>query len=95
MVRVYLFFPLHTLLICRYMHLSCVPAEMKTARVIPLFENTSKTDPDIYCPVFILNIISNILEGITYNQTDSYIKSDFFYSFQYGFRRVFSTNIPD
>ena len=38
--------------------LGCVPDEMKTARVIPLYKKKSKTDPGNYRPVSILTIVS-------------------------------------
>ena len=66
---------------------------MKTARVIPLYKKKSKTDPGNYRPVSILTIVSKILERVTYNQIESYMKSEnLFYSFQSGFRSSFSTD---
>ena len=57
------------------LRLGCVPDEMKTARVIPLYKKKSKTDPGNYRPVSILTIVSKILERVTYNQIESYMKS--------------------
>ena len=75
------------------LRLGCVPDEMKTARVIPLYKKKSKTDPGNYRPVSILTIVSKILERVTYNQIESYMKSEnLFYSFQSGFRSSFSTD---
>ena len=73
--------------------LGCVPDEMKTARVIPLYKKKSKTDPGNYRPVSILTSVSKILERVTYNQIESYMKSEnLIYSFQSGFRSSFSTD---
>ena len=75
------------------LRLGCVPDEMKNARVIPLYKKKSKTDPGNYHPVSILTIVSKILERVTYNQIESYVKSEnLFYSFQSGFRSSFSTH---
>ena len=60
------------------LRLGCVPDKIKTARVIPLYKNKSKTDPGNYRPVSILTIVSKILERVTYNQIESYMKSEFF-----------------
>ena len=53
------------------LHLDCVPDEIKTARVIPLYKKKSKTDPGNYRPVSILTIVSKILERVTYDQIES------------------------
>ena len=38
------------------LHLGCVPDKMKTARVIPLFKNKSKSAPVDYRPISILQV---------------------------------------
>ena len=63
------------------LHLGCVPDEMKTARFIPLYKKKSKTDPGNSRPLSILTIVSKLLERLTYNQNESYKKSEnVFYS---------------
>ena len=59
------------------LHLGCVPGDMKTTKAKPLYKNKSKTDPCNYRPVSILTVVSNILERVTYNQIESYIKMYF------------------
>ena len=66
--------------------MSVVPDEMKTARVIPLYKKNSKLEPDNYRPVFILSILSKILE----RAVEIYLKeNDLFYKWQSGFRTSF------
>ena len=74
------------------LHSSQIPEDMKNARVVPLYEKQSKTEPGSYRPVSILSVTSKILERIVYNQLEHYLKEkNLVYKLQSGFRPSFST----
>ena len=54
---------------------SCVPDELKSARVIPLLKKNDKTEVGNYRPVSILNVLSKSLERVIYDQLDDYLSS--------------------
>ena len=56
------------------LHSSQIPEDMKNARVVPLYKNTSKTEPGKYRTVSILSVTSKILERVVYNQLEHYLK---------------------
>ena len=45
-----------------------VPDDLKSARVVPLFKKSDKTEVGNYRPVSILTIISKVLERVVYDQ---------------------------
>ena len=45
-----------------------VPDDLKSARVVPLFKKSDKTETGNYRPVSILNIVSKVLERVIYDQ---------------------------
>ena len=50
-----------------------VLGDLKSARVVPLFGKSDKTEVDNYRPVSILTIISKVFERVAYVQVDSYL----------------------
>ena len=52
---------------------SVVPDDSKSARVVPLFKKSDKTEVGYYRPVSILTIISKVFEGVVYDQVKSYL----------------------
>jgi hypothetical protein len=70
-----------------------VPDDLKSARVIPLYKKSVKTEVENYRPVSILSIISKILERVIYDQVEGYLNDKkLLYSYQSGFRRGYSTD---
>jgi hypothetical protein len=70
-----------------------VPDDLKTPRVVPLFQKYDKLSVGNYRPVSILNVVSKILEKVVYDQVETYFKENkLLYKFQSGFRNVFSTD---
>ena len=49
------------------------PNNCKLAKVIPLYQKDSKTDPKKFWPISLLRIVSKILEKIMYDQTMEYL----------------------
>ena len=67
-----------------------VPDDLKSARVVPLF---NKTETGNCRPVSILNIVSKVLERVIYDQFESYLlQNKLLFEYQSGFRRGFSTD---
>ena len=61
---------------------------METARVTPIHKSGSRTDKNIYRPIFILCIVSKLLERHYHNNITSYLRSyNLLYRGQSGFRR--------
>ena len=50
-----------------------VPDDLKSARVVPLFKKSDKTEVGNYRPVSILMIISKVFERIVYDLVESYL----------------------
>ena len=70
-----------------------VPADMKFARVKPLFKKNSRSGVGNYRPVSILSIVSKILEKAFYKQLEKYLSgNNLIYSLQSGFRGSYSTD---
>ena len=68
------------------------PDKLKIAKVIPLYKNEDKTDPNNYRPVSILSCISKLFEKIIYKRTYNFlIKQSLFTNSQYGFMKHRST----
>ena len=62
-----------------------IPDDMKTERVVPLYEKNSKSQPENYRPVSILTVMSKILE--------KYLRFEkLLYDYQSRFRNSYSTD---
>ena len=71
----------------------CLPDDMKTARVVPLYEKNSKSEPGNYRPVSILTVMSKILEKTEHKQLENYLRSaKLLYDYQSGFMNSYSTD---
>ena len=69
-----------------------VPANMKTAKVIPIFKRGDKCDVSNYRPISLLTSFSKLLEKIIYIRTISFLKQfDIICDFQFGFRENYNT----
>ena len=69
------------------------PNELKLAKVIPIFKNGDKQDISNYKPISILSFFSQIFEKTMYNHLINFIdKNKRLYKYQFGFRRLHSTN---
>ena len=61
--------------------------------VKPLFKRGSKTDPKKYPPIYLLPLISKIIEKIIHDQTQNFLdKNNVIYRYQSGFRKFYSTD---
>lgn len=70
-----------------------VPDDLKSARVVPLFKKSDKTEVGNYRPVSILSIISKVFERVVYDQLETYLdERKLLYNLQSGFRPRFSTD---
>ena len=70
-----------------------VPAELKRAKVVPIFKKGSRLDPGNYRPVSILSAVSKILERAVNGQLVSHLNSrKLLYEYQSGFRSKYSTD---
>ena len=66
--------------------LNSFPTSCKIAKVKPLFKKGSKTDPQNYCPISLLPLLSKIIERIVHDQTKEFLsKNKLLYRFQSGF----------
>ena len=65
----------------------------KIVKLKPLFEKGSKTDPKNYRPIFLLPLMSKVLERMVHEQTMEFLeKHNISYKFQTGFRKNHSTD---
>ena len=75
------------------MKCSKFPLDCKIAKLKPLYNKGLKTDPKNYRPVSFLQLVSKVIEKVIHNQTKNFLsKNKFFYKYQSGFRKSFSTN---
>ena len=82
-----------TFIVNIYISTGVVPADLKTARVVPLFKKSDKTQPGNYRPVSILSVVSKIVEKVVYEQVETYLNDKgLLYEFQSGFRPGYSTD---
>ena len=73
--------------------LSLFPRSCKIAKVKPLFNKSSKTDPQNYPPISLLPILSKIVERIIHDQTQEFLsKNRILYRFQFGFQKIYSNS---
>ena len=70
------------------------PAELKVAKVMPMYKTGDKMTLNNYRPISTLPIFSKILERLMYNRLLSYInKNNILYSHQFGFRTNHGTDL--
>ena len=69
------------------------PELMKVAKVVPLFKSGDSFILDNYRPIFLLPVISKVLEKLIYQKTVKYLEENkILYSRQFGFRKQHSTS---
>ena len=69
------------------------PFDCKIAKLKPLYQKGSKTDPQNYRPVSFLPLVSKVIQKVIHNQTEIFLSKDkILYKYQSGFRKSFSTN---
>ena len=56
--------------------LNSFPRSCKIAKVKPLFKKGSKTDPQNYCPISLLPLLSKITEMIFHVQTEEFLSKN-------------------
>ena len=77
-----------TIIINKSLKEGIVPAEMKVAKVVPLFKKGKKTDISNYRPISLLNVISKVLERVVDNQVRTFLEENkLIYGHKYGFRK--------
>lgn len=73
-----------------------VPDNFKISRVTPIYENGAITDPNNFRPISTLSPFSKVMERIVYDQANLFLgKNDVIFSYQFGFRKGYSTEITD
>ena len=69
------------------------PSTWKDARVVPIYKRGSRSSPETYRPVSLLNILLNVMESIVNRSLINFLESNNILSkVQFGFRRGFGTN---
>ena len=64
----------------------------KTAKVVPIHKKGNVTNVSNYRPISLLCSMFKILEKLVYNRIISFLnKQNFFYKYQFGFRKNHST----
>lgn len=70
------------------------PSQLKIAKVMPLHKKNNKNLFENYRPISILPSISKVFERVIYNQLYEYFDiNKLFFSHQYGFRKLHSTEL--
>ena len=68
------------------------PTKLKIAKVLPYFKKDDIMLMDNYRPISLLTSTSKVFEKVVFNQLYDYFqRNDLFYSSQYGFRKLHST----
>ena len=75
-------------------NLNSFPRSCKISKIKPLFKKGSKTDPQNYCPISLLPIISKIINRMIHDQTQEFLSKDkILCRFQYATTgKIFETN---
>ena len=69
--------------------LNSFPRSCKIAKVKPLLKKSPKTEPQKYCAISLLPILSKIIERIIHGQTRGFLsKNKILYRFQSGFQKT-------
>ena len=63
------------------------PSVLKTAKVVPAFENDSKLDYSNYRPISLLSNIEQILEKLMYKRLYIFLNKNVIYNLQFRFRQ--------
>ena len=75
------------------MTLGSFPNASKIAKVRPLFEKDSKTDPSNYRPIFLLPLLFKVFERVVLDQTKDLLSlNKILHDYQSGFRKNHSTD---
>ena len=70
------------------------PSKLKIAKVFPSFKKDDATLMDNYRPISLLTSISKLFEKVVFTQLYGYFhENNIFYSGQYGFRKLHSTEL--
>ena len=70
------------------MTLGSFPNASKIAKVRPLFEKDSKTDPSNYRPIFLLPLLFKVFERVVLDQTKDLLSlNKILHDYQSGFRK--------
>jgi hypothetical protein len=71
------------------------PDQLKVAKIIPIFKESSRNEFSNYRPISLLNTFSRLIESVVCFQLTGYANAyDIFYSHQYGFRAKHNINHP-
>ena len=70
-----------------------IPNEWKLAKVIPIFKYGDRTDPNNYCPISKLPILSKILERAMHSQLLDHLEKYHLTNCQYGYCKNRSTKL--
>ncbi|XP_071959528.1 uncharacterized protein [Antedon mediterranea] len=71
---------------------NCLPHDLKTAKVTPLFKKNTRTSVENYRPISILPTVSKILEKSVAIQVERYLsKNNILYAYQSGFQQAHTT----
>ena len=72
--------------------LNSFPRSCKIAKVKPVFEEGSKTDPLNYHPISLVTLLSNIIERIVHDQTEESLNNKVLHRFKSGFWKNYPTS---
>ena len=65
----------------------CSPNFLKTAKILPLYKNGEKNEPDNYRPISLLSCISKLFEKLTFKRLSNFAaKNSLIDKHQFGFR---------
>ena len=68
------------------------PSVLKTAKVVPVFNEDSKLDFSNYRPISLLSNVEKILEKLMYKRLYTFLNRNNIYNLQFGFRQQYSTS---
>ena len=86
--------PLHHV-ISKSFQAGIVPAQLKIAKVVPIFKSGDKQSMYNYRPISLLNVFSKIIEKIVGNRLTNFLESNKLFSpNQFGFRKNHNTVHP-
>ena len=70
------------------------PSAFKVAKLKFILKKGRKNDPSNYRPIYLLQVISKIIEKIVHDQTNPFfLDENILYNYQSGFRASHSTNL--
>ena len=66
----------------------CFPNFLKSAKILPLYKNGDKTEPDNYRPISLLSCISKLFEKLIFKRISNFAaKDNLIDKHQFGFQR--------